>query len=362
MSGRARVHKQPSLADAVMAFLSGDATANDVARAFLVDSRVRAMVKSAAMQKSVASMESDVTQDCLVVFHERYVAIPGALKLPSAESVYSLVFAIADGVTMTKRRELEQNRFGFVSLDDTLGEDGEYEEQNYHMLEVDDSFEDDRLRELDMERAGREMERRLKAESSSPMMRMITNILAANGGAVEEPAERRMPAERSEVGTDERLTDEQRRLKEIRQEIGLTLKGYAVALGINLASLSAYIYGRTDSVPQDVMETAEHLWREHKQRFDEQRVVYEGKPMEEILDSWCAMLGITREQDERWVNAIAGITRVQPVTVRRWVQVKYRPTIRKLIEYGLAISQHVDDQARQQRREDAAPKGILNVA
>lgn len=347
-----------------MAFLAGNASANDVARAFLGDVRVRAMVKSAAMQKSVGSMVSDVTQDCLLVFHEKYVSVPGALKLPSAESVYSLVFAIADGVTMTKRRELEQNRFGFVSLDDTVGENGEYEEQNYHMLEVDDGFEDDRLRELDMERAGREMERRLKAESSSPMMRMITNILAEKGAEIEEPAERRVAAARSDEGTDERLTDEQRRLKDIRQEIGLTLKNYATALGITLASLSAYIYGRTDSVPADIMETAEHLWREHKQRFDDQRVVYEGKAMEEILDAWCAMLGITRDEDERWVNAIAGITRVQPVTVRRWVQVKYRPTVRKLIEYGLAISQHVEDAARRVERAEEAgqPKGILDVA
>lgn len=326
-----------SLAEAVTRFLAGKNTTNDVARAFLYDDRVKSLISTSANSKRVMSLLNDIVQDSMVLFHEKYICVPDSLKLPSPDSVYSLVFAIGEGISLTKRREQEQNKFGFVSLDNSPHDSSE----TYgNSLIIDDDFEEKNLKVFDVERGGNEWNSIIESGHDSPLNRHIKDIISKAEDALEKKQPIRSAGERVGINSTEgRLTPEQKRLKDIRNEIGLKLEDYANYLSITQASLSAYIYGRTDAVPPDVIRTADRLHKEHCERFEQQRLVYEGKSMDEVIDYWCGLLGIERAVDEKWVGVIAGLVNVKPITVRRWIQEKYRPPIRKLIGYGLAVEE-----------------------
>lgn len=341
------VRKQMTLAEAAMLFLDGKTNANEVARAFLTDGRVKSLMIATAHKMKLQGLEGDLTQDSLTLFHEKYMMTPGAMKLPAPESVYSLVFSIGEGIALTKRREHEQNKHGFISLDAGPNDD---EDTFGDILTTEEDFEAQHLQEFDIARGGREWDRILQSGHDSPLNRHIRHIITKAEDALSE--QRQQPARQAGLRpekntTDARLTADQRRLKEIRKEIGLKLKDYAVYLSITEASLSAYIYGRTEGVPADVMRTAESLYRQHADRFEQQKIVYEGKSMDEIISYWCSILEMDRQANDNWVGEIARLTSVRPISVRRWIQEKYRPPMRKLIAFGVAMEEHMKRRKRE---------------
>lgn len=350
---RATVELQP-LAGAVERFVAGAASANDVARAFLKDRRVSGMILTSALSKGMGSLHSDLIQDALVLFNEKYLVDATKLYLPEPESIYALIFSIGEGVVLSKRREAEQNRPGYYSLDELRDEsDGE---ERFWFLDQDDSFEEQRLAELAQERAGKELERRLSTGPVTAMKRAMTSMISEKEMApIPEPNYVGHRMERNV--SEKRLSADQKELKDIRKEIGLTLDQYASFLGITVASLSAYIYGRTESVPVDVMESARGLKADHKARFEEQLALYEGRPMLEIVSDWVQMLGLPGNGPEDWSALLAKELGVTLITIQRWTQEKFRPTPMKLIDYGKRVTDILyKAEQKEKRKRKAAEK------
>ena len=89
------------------------------------------------------------------------------------------------------------------------------------------------------------------------------------------------------------LSPDQQELVNIKNSLGLRHQDYAILLGIGLPRLSSYTYGRTASVPADVMKTARQLLAENAEAT---RLLKEkfNRPMSEILQEWENTMTINR--------------------------------------------------------------------
>ena len=81
------------------------------------------------------------------------------------------------------------------------------------------------------------------------------------------------------------LSKDQQELVDIRKKLGLRHQDYAIMLGIGLPRLSSYTYGRTASVPADVMKTARQLLAENGETSRQLKEKFE-RPMSEIIGEW----------------------------------------------------------------------------
>ena len=107
------------------------------------------------------------------------------------------------------------------------------------------------------------------------------------------------------------LSPDQQELVNIKNSLGLRHQDYAILLGIGLPRLSSYTYGRTASVPADVMKTARQLLAENAEAT---RLLKEkfNRPMSEILQEWENKLGTTSDAE------LAGLIGVVTMTINRW--------------------------------------------
>lgn len=340
--------KSGALAEATTRFLSGQETQDRVARAFMADSRVTGMIGAAAKRMGLINLRRELVQDALVTFHEKYLSQPGALRLPQPDSVYSLVFAIAENVALIKHRDLEQLRPGAFSLDDLrVDEDGDgYDEQSLLMVDVEDMFEERCLRQVDHNRACAEFEKREGAAHNTPMNRIILPIIGPTEviysdfvkDAPRPPKPRRVPGESS----NRTPSPDHLELIKIREDIGMTIENFAQALSINEPRLASYIYIRTDTVPEEVMAAARELHRQHMERYEAQKQRFESKSMEQIVDEWLQLLRIEKDPDEYWMEVLAShVLPVTATTVRRWLKQIYRPPLRKIAAYDNEVQDKV---------------------
>lgn len=127
------------------------------------------------------------------------------------------------------------------------------------------------------------------------------------------------------------LSPDQQELVNIKNTLGLRHQDYAILLGIGLPRLSSYTYGRTASVPADVMKTARQLLAENaeatrllKERFD--------RPMSEILHEWENKLGTTSDAE------LAGLIGVVTMTIHRWRKNETKPDLSALNRYDHIVN------------------------
>lgn len=127
------------------------------------------------------------------------------------------------------------------------------------------------------------------------------------------------------------LSPDQQELVNIKNALGLRHQDYAILLGIGLPRLSSYTYGRTASVPADVMKTARQLLAENaeatrllKERFD--------RPMSEILHEWESKLGTTSDAE------LAGLIGVVTMTIGRWRKNETKPDLSALNRYDSIVN------------------------
>ena len=127
------------------------------------------------------------------------------------------------------------------------------------------------------------------------------------------------------------LSPDQQELVNLKNALGLRHQDYAILLGIGLPRLSSYTYGRTASVPADVMKTARQLLAENaeatrllKERFD--------RPMSEILHEWESKLGTTSDAE------LAGLIGVVTMTISRWRKNETKPDLSALNRYDSIVN------------------------
>ncbi|WP_462370228.1 hypothetical protein [Oxalobacter formigenes] len=127
------------------------------------------------------------------------------------------------------------------------------------------------------------------------------------------------------------LSPDQQELVNIKNSLGLRHQDYAILLGIGLPRLSSYTYGRTASVPADVMKTARQLLAENAEAT---RLLKEkfNRPMSEILQEWENKLGTTSDAE------LAGLIGVVTMTINRWRKNETKPDLSALNRYDRIVN------------------------
>ena len=138
------------------------------------------------------------------------------------------------------------------------------------------------------------------------------------------------------------LSPDQQELVNIRKKLGLRHQDYAIMLGIGLPRLSSYTYGRTASVPAEVMKTARQLLAENGESSHKLREKFE-KPMSEIITEWETCLGTTTDAE------IAGLIGVVTMTINRWRKNETKPDLAALNRYDRIVNL-IADNIRQHTR------------
>lgn len=119
------------------------------------------------------------------------------------------------------------------------------------------------------------------------------------------------------------------RIAAIRKLLGISIREYAVKLGIPEFRLASYIYGRVRVIPIDVLRNAERLLESEK-TVAAATVAIEAMDMSEILNVWRLEIQGSNED-------IASILGVSSSTMARWNENRSKPIIRKIREYNQMV-------------------------
>jgi DNA-binding transcriptional regulator YiaG len=96
-----------------------------------------------------------------------------------------------------------------------------------------------------------------------------------------------------------KLTPEQQELIDIRKQCGLSQAQFAEALGIGFPRLSSYEHGRTDSIPDWIMQSAHGLAETHGTAQDAAQQRYAGLDMPEIVAIWAKRMDVPYDDNQR---------------------------------------------------------------
>lgn len=108
------------------------------------------------------------------------------------------------------------------------------------------------------------------------------------------------------------LSEEQKKLREWRLEGGLSQVEMADRVGIKLSTYQAYEYGKTKSVPIQVMESARNV--KANPQFSYVQKLYRNKSMGQVANEWLARLGLPPDS----VTELAQVLNIEKSTVSRW--------------------------------------------
>lgn len=120
-------------------------------------------------------------------------------------------------------------------------------------------------------------------------------------------------------------------LIQIRDELGMTQKDLAEALGISESSCAQYMAG-AHGMPKDIWEEAVELKEQGAPRHRRLRELFDGYSIKEILARW--MSDVKRADPDRKVTyiEISRILGVNKSTVTRWARDEQRPALTRLGE------------------------------
>ncbi|MDR0934459.1 MAG: hypothetical protein LBM56_05200 [Burkholderiaceae bacterium] len=155
-----------------------------------------------------------------------------------------------------------------------------------------------------------------------------TTFLNNDTPVFEKTIERKPRERRGRVAVSPRLqlSKEQQELVDIKNSLGLRHQDFAIMLNIGLPRLASYTYGRTASVPLEVMETARKLMAENHKISMQIREKFD-RPMSAILNEWAEKLG-TRSDAQ-----LAALLGVAGMTVSRWRKDETMPDLSALNRY-----------------------------
>lgn len=135
--------------------------------------------------------------------------------------------------------------------------------------------------------------------------------------------------------TARRLTDEQKELRSLRAKAGLAQSEMAMRLGVKLATLQSYEYGRTQRVPLEVMVRARCVVGDPN--YHAAKALYQDTSITEIASAWMSRLQIKRGR----YSDLAAVLSVDRATVSRWFdadpKVHQEPSVSRLAEYERAV-------------------------
>lgn len=132
------------------------------------------------------------------------------------------------------------------------------------------------------------------------------------------------------------LPEDHQKLRFTRLKMGRTKPQFAKELGIQLATLDAYEYGRTKTVPPAVMEKAKVLAENFTDIFAGARGKFNSLTMSQIVTKWAEDMNIPVSDADK-LAALLGTTRT---TIKRWLTNESRADIEKLASLNEMIERH----------------------
>ena len=168
----------------------------------------------------------------------------------------------------------------------------------------------------------------------------MTPIFAGVSNSVEVPRYKKLIMS-SQLNVDEpskvkaiyELSDDQRELRSIRIKLGMTKISFASALNIKHCTLDSYEYGKTKSVPKELLACAKALEAQHSEVFSTTRDNFNSKSMSDILKEWSEKLNVPNENSA----ALSRLLNTTPTTIRRWKENKVRRDILKLTKLAARV-------------------------
>ncbi len=130
------------------------------------------------------------------------------------------------------------------------------------------------------------------------------------------------------------LSAEQIELRNIRINSGKTKREFAEIIGIQIASLDAYEYGRTKSVPHDVMKNAREWAKNYTDEFALIKSKFHSLKMSQILETWVRELSLDGDD----LTEIAAFFETTKTTIKRWMTDESMPQLKKI--------EHLDSKVR----------------
>lgn len=314
---------------------------NRIAYAMNKDERVRKICRVKAKQNGCDLNDLDeILQRVMEVF-----LLSMLPKTQDTDAVYAVVYAVANNVT----REVFRDRQKLVANHSSI-EDMQERGEELGQLTLVDQVEIDHDREIDTQTATKRMAEALQRVISGeqkvadsgvfqmeqdPLVRLVLKNNETTDDDIDSPAssERTSQAnggeKKQKKGTE--LSADQQELVDIGNKLGLRNQDYAFALGIGLPRLSSYIYGRTASVPDDVMKKARALFADEPLRVE--RLKRFNRPMSQILKEWEERLKPRNDED---LATSLGVTKM---TIYRWRNDETKPDPTALARY----EQWIDD-------------------
>lgn len=159
-----------------------------------------------------------------------------------------------------------------------------------------------------------------------PCVRVSENIHLEN---------RRLPELDKKPHAVRKLTPEQQELIAIRKQCDLSQAQFAEALGIGFPRLSSYEHGRTDSIPDWIMQAARGLATTQGNAQDAAQQRYADIEMPEIVAAWAKRLDVPYD-DNRRLAAMLGTT---VPTLTRWKNRLTRPRMQSLLFHEEMVEQ-----------------------
>ena len=144
----------------------------------------------------------------------------------------------------------------------------------------------------------------------------------------------------------------QMRLREIRQQLQLTVLSFAQQLDVEASRMQSMLYGPAARVPDELLRAAEELLRERPRTTSTHSNWLREAPMREIVVTWLRRLQMlapsTAEQsadsielEKGLLSGLAGILDVNRSTVWRWFDQGQKPRARELELFDRTVLRHV---------------------
>ena len=349
------------LADAfVVAQTQGKSAYNDVIKAFYRDRRVAKIIHDRARVMRCLDDKEEIQQQVAILLSEKLLDDLCSRPNPPT-AIYTVLSTTTHFVCQTLMKQNLRASERQVSLhpDDNL-------DQHFETLGItspDADLSEEILDRVDQESAQIEFARRkallMSKQNENPNRKAHFLDRPGLGQQIPKPPKTAYIAgvgqavKVKHAGPRRKFDpDGQAKLVKIQKELGLTNQQLAHDLGIQLATLSSYIYGRVVAgVPIVHIQAAQALLA-NSQATIRKREALSGKTQSEIISEWERQLGIHGRGD---VDALlAEIFEVNQVTVWRWK--KPDGTV-----LSPATLSDYNDLVKRKVNEGWAPKGKVSV-
>lgn len=303
-----------------------------IARSLLNDARTRKICRFLSIRNGVNLDDvEEVIQRVLEIFVMKMLP-----KLRDAEGVSHVVYSIADKVTREVFREGALTSFTHDSIEE-MAENGQELEIDHHKDIAEDDLDSSTDKRLITER----MNKAISAARNGEFTMDNTGIFSLDQNPLvsfvppspdTSPVEPQQlaPQGRRKGGSRATLSADQAELVSIAETLAMRNQDFAVYLGIGLPRLSSYIYGRTASVPTDVMNRARELLTEQKKTQSMNTKKFGGK-MSEIVAGWEKRLRTATNEE------LAGFLGVTTMTIHRWKNDLTTPDMTALVRYDAVV-------------------------